>query len=162
MAVNSVRFVFVVVCLLASYAKAQDPNADARAAPLVEQNISQTCFGCICEAASGCDTTTGCTGEVCGPFRITWGYWSDGGKPTLNDEPNNADGAFARCTNDPFCASRAIQGYMNRFAQDCNGDGKIDCDDYVRIHRHGGYGCTGPLDPKYENAYRTCVQTFGK
>lgn len=45
--------------------------------------------------------------------------------------------------------------------QDCNGDGNIDCDDFVRIHRLGGYGCTGPFNSKYENTYKLCMKTFG-
>ncbi|XP_015600321.1 lysozyme [Cephus cinctus] len=123
--------------------------------------LSQTCLGCICEAASGCNVTSGCVGEVCGPFRITWGYWADGGKPTLNNEPNTVEGAYPRCVSDPYCASRAVQGYMNKFGQDCNGDGVVNCDDYARIHRLGGYGCSGGLDVKYETSYKTCIQNFG-
>lgn len=126
-----------------------------------EGPLSQTCLGCICEAASGCNATLGCDGSVCGPFRITWGYWADAGKPTLNNEPNTNDGAYPRCVNDLYCASRAVQGYMTKFGQDCNGDGKVDCDDFLRIHRLGGYGCSGPLEPKYENTYKLCMQTFG-
>lgn len=56
--------------------------------------LSQSCLGCICEAASGCNTNAGCEGDVCGPFRITWGYWADGGKPTLNNEANTANGGI--------------------------------------------------------------------
>jgi hypothetical protein len=46
--------------------------------------VTDVCLGCICEASSGCDRTAKCTGEVCGPFRITWAYWKDGGQNTLN------------------------------------------------------------------------------
>ncbi|XP_063973737.1 invertebrate-type lysozyme 3-like [Diachasmimorpha longicaudata] len=148
----------LVAILLVSCALAQDtPKASAGAS----QKISQTCFGCMCEAASGCDTTSGCTGDVCGPFRITWAYWADSGKPTLNGEAATAPGAWTRCVNDAFCASKAVQGYMDQYAQDCNGDGVINCDDYVRIHRFGGYGCSGQLDAKYENTYKNCVKKFG-
>lgn len=55
-------------------------------------SISKICLGCICEAASGCNTTLGCNGDVCGPFRITWAYWADAGKPTLNNEANTNEG----------------------------------------------------------------------
>lgn len=58
--------------------------------------VSQTCLGCICEASSGCNTTLKCNGDVCGPFRITWAYWADSGKPTLSDEPaGSKDGNFS-------------------------------------------------------------------
>lgn len=123
--------------------------------------VSKVCLGCICEAASGCNTTIGCNGDVCGPFRITWAYWADAGKPTLNNEANTNDGAYPRCVNDAFCASRAVQGYMTKFGRDCNGDGVINCDDFIRIHRHGGNACSSPLNDKYENVYKTCMQTFG-
>lgn len=33
--------------------------------------------------------------------------------------------AYSNCVNEPFCAARTIQGYMNRFGQDCTGDGNI-------------------------------------
>lgn len=46
----------------------------------------------MCETASGCDTKTGCEGDVCGPFRITWGYWADADKLTLNGEDPNKEG----------------------------------------------------------------------
>lgn len=141
---------FLLVCVYAQQSSNSTPG-----------NISQTCLGCICEAASGCNTTVGCDGDVCGPFRITWAYWSDSGKPTLNDEANNTPGAYPRCVNDAFCAARAVEGYISRFGQDCNGDGTIDCDDYARIHRLGGFGCSAPLDAKYETAYKNCIQTFG-
>ncbi|CAB0036432.1 unnamed protein product [Trichogramma brassicae] len=50
------------------------------------------CLGCICEAASGCNQTLGCVGDVCGPFHITQIYWTDSGKPTLdNDKPDDTD-----------------------------------------------------------------------
>ncbi|XP_043254615.1 lysozyme-like isoform X1 [Colletes gigas] len=121
--------------------------------------ISKTCFGCICEAASGCNVTLGCDGSVCGAFRITWGYWADGGKPKLENSDQDKD-AYSRCVNDPYCAARAVQGYMDKFAQDCNGDGNINCDDFLRIHRLGGYGCSAPLEAKYENTYKLCMKTF--
>ena len=54
------------------------------------QKIDQICLGCICEAVSGCNTTTKCEGDICGPFHMTWGYWADGGKPTLNGELNTS------------------------------------------------------------------------
>lgn len=48
--------------------------------------VTDICLGCICEAASGCDRSIKCTGDVCGLFRITWAYWSDSGKPTLQGQ----------------------------------------------------------------------------
>lgn len=60
-----------------------------------EDSVSRVCLGCICEAASGCNVTIGCDETVCGPFRITWNYWADAGKPTLSGGPNEkADGQY--------------------------------------------------------------------
>ncbi|KZC07821.1 PREDICTED: lysozyme-like [Dufourea novaeangliae] len=120
--------------------------------------IFDNCFRCICEAASGCNLTSGCDGPVCGPYRITWSYWADGGKLKLDGSPDSE--AYPQCVNNPHCAVRTVQGYMDKFAQDCNGDGVINCDDYLRIHRLGGYGCTGPLDAKYEDTFKRCKETL--
>ncbi|XP_061929234.1 lysozyme-like isoform X2 [Apis cerana] len=127
---------------------------------IATEMVPRVCLGCICEAASGCNITIGCDESVCGPFRITWNYWADAGKPTLDDNLN--ENAYARCVNDPYCAARTVQGYMMKFAQDCNNDGNINCDDFLRIHRLGGYGCNGSLNSKYENIYKLCMQTFEK
>jgi len=54
--------------------------------------LSDVCLGCICEVTSGCNNTIGCYDAVCGPFAITWGYWSDSGRPTVNDESSSNDG----------------------------------------------------------------------
>ncbi|KAL7300141.1 hypothetical protein TKK_0007143 [Trichogramma kaykai] len=124
--------------------------------------MDQICLGCICEAASGCNTTVGCVGDVCGPFRITWGYWADAGKPTVGNQPATSNTAFARCVNDVNCAARAVQGYMEKYSQDCNGDGVIDCEDYARIHYLGGYGClaAAKLDKNYAKAFNFCQKAF--
>ncbi|KAK9507641.1 hypothetical protein O3M35_007453 [Rhynocoris fuscipes] len=47
---------------------------------------------------------------------------------------------------------------MNRFAQDCTGDGKVDCWDYAAIHKLGGYGCKGPLNEQYKAKFISCQQ----
>lgn len=57
--------------------------------------VTDVCLGCICEAASECDRSLKCTGDVCGLFRITWAYWSDSGKPTQQGEaPDTPNGNF--------------------------------------------------------------------
>lgn len=61
-------------------AKANEP------VPVDPKPVTDICLGCICEAVSGCNRTLNCNGDVCGLFRITWAYWSDSGKPTLNGE----------------------------------------------------------------------------
>ncbi|XP_076233265.1 uncharacterized protein LOC143178454 [Calliopsis andreniformis] len=123
--------------------------------------VTSTCLGCICEATSNCNATVGCDGSVCGPFRITWAYWVDAGKPKLNDGSNDND-SYTQCTNDLYCAADTLKRYMDKFVQDCNGDGVVDCDDFLRIHQLGGYGCSGSLNSKFENTYKHCIQTYGK
>ncbi|XP_059475804.1 lysozyme-like [Neocloeon triangulifer] len=126
--------------------------------------LSVECLGCICEAISNCNRTLTCSGDVCGLFRITWAYWSDAGKPVLQGDNPSADGAYGRCTVDPYCAALTVQQYMTKYSQDCNRDGSVDCTDFARIHKLGGYGCGAPLDPIYEQKYTTCinhVQTLG-
>ncbi|XP_066159224.1 lysozyme-like [Euwallacea fornicatus] len=126
-----------------------------------ELPVTQQCLGCICEAISGCNTTNTCLGDVCGPFRITWAYWSDAGKPTIGGESPDAPAAYSHCAGDTYCAALCVQGYMNKFQQDCNGDGKIDCDDFAAIHTLGGYGCRGALPEPYGERYRQCKTIVG-
>ncbi|XP_067011443.1 lysozyme [Anabrus simplex] len=123
--------------------------------------VTDICLGCICEAISGCNRTMGCSGDVCGLFRITWAYWSDAGKPVIaQDDPAN-EGAYVRCVTDVYCAARTVQGYMAKFGKDCNGDGAVDCYDYAAIHRLGGYGCNGNLDYNYYNKFLACQNQVG-
>ncbi|KAI4457188.1 destabilase-related [Holotrichia oblita] len=119
--------------------------------------VTQACLGCICEGISGCNVTSTCQGEVCGPFRITWPYWADAGKPTVNNEGPSSDTAYKNCALDTFCSALAVQGYMQKYQQDCNNDGKIDCDDYAAIHKLGGYGCQGQLPYEYNRRYQQYI-----
>lgn len=66
-------------------------GTNAFACPGQKADVSQVCLGCLCEAVSGCNTTVGCSGDVCGPFRMTRSYWTDGGKPTLEGESDSDD-----------------------------------------------------------------------
>ncbi|CAH1108297.1 unnamed protein product [Psylliodes chrysocephalus] len=128
-----------------------------------ELPVNQACLGCICEAISACNTTSICSGDVCGPFRITWAYWADAGKPTVRQQSPEETTAYANCAGDTYCAALAVQGYMRRFQQDCNGDNKIDCDDFATIHKIGGYGCKGVALPEpYGQRYRQCKEIVGQ
>ncbi|XP_054267857.1 lysozyme-like [Macrosteles quadrilineatus] len=121
--------------------------------------VTEICLGCICEAVSNCNRSLQCTGDVCGIFRITWAYWADAGKPLLTPQEDvNAADAYTRCVNDPPCAGKTVTGYMNKFAQDCNGDGVVNCYDYAAIHRQGGYGCRSPLDAQYQDKFQNCLK----
>jgi len=124
------------------------------------EEMTQSCLGCICDAASECNTTIGCTGDVCGPFRITKTYWADGGKPSIDGNSDGDDGAYNECANDAECAAKAVKAYTQKYAQDCNGDGVINCNDYARLHHLGGFGCKGTLDETYESTFSYCQKIF--
>ncbi|EGI65125.1 hypothetical protein G5I_06303 [Acromyrmex echinatior] len=119
---------------------------------------------------------------VCGPFSITKYYWEDVGKPPPMGELSSDDDAFHKCVNDlycagytvqaymakhtfrscakdAYCAARTVENYMAKFSRDCTGNGIINCDDYVRIHRFGASGCTNTLHSVYENVYKLCIET---
>ncbi|XP_073846675.1 lysozyme-like [Musca autumnalis] len=126
-----------------------------------EKPVTDICLGCICEASSGCNQTNYCAGGVCGLFRITWAYWADGGKLTINGEPAESETAYANCVNDPYCAANTIQNYMLKYGQDCNKDGVVNCFDYAAIHKLGGYGCAGDLPHKYATDLELCLKSYG-
>lgn len=48
---------------------------------------------------------------------MTWAYWADGGKPTINQQNPDEPGAYGACANDPYCSALAVQGYMQKFQQ---------------------------------------------
>lgn len=140
----SVLLMFVIAC-----------TADV--SEFYQQPVTEVCLGCICQARSGCKQNQGCEGDSCGLFGITWAYWADAGKPTLPGESVESNTAYSNCAIDPYCAARTVQGYMSKFAQDCNGDGQVNCYDYMAIHIKGGYGCSGDLPYKYANVFNQCL-----
>jgi len=138
--------IIVSLCIVIVCAHAQ---ADFNA------GITDDCLGCICEAASGCDTSTQCIrAGFCGPFHISWPYWADAGK--LSIQGATPDDAYSSCANDVYCAADTVRAYMKKFPNDCNGDGKIDCQDYAMIHIYGGYGCGGSQEGPFFTKFRTC------
>ncbi|KFM61945.1 Lysozyme, partial [Stegodyphus mimosarum] len=113
--------------------------------PTGKDKIGKTakCLECICEAASGCNMTLGCvymavSDYYCGPYHISYNYWDDAGR--LGEDPDDPDD-YKKCLNDKFCAGKTVLGYMEKWGTDCNGNGKVDCDDWVRIHKTGAGDC---------------------
>ncbi|GLH12974.1 Protein of unknown function [Gryllus bimaculatus] len=50
---------------------------------------------------------------------------------------------------------------MLKLAKDCNGDGRVNCDDFAMAHHNGGYTCEQPLNRtaggvKYHQRYLKC------
>jgi len=68
------------------------------------------------KASSGCDLTKKCHNAgagayFCGPFQISWSYWSDGNKPGFRGGAHD----FENCLNDKQCAEQAVIGYMSKY-----------------------------------------------
>ncbi|XP_061379210.1 lysozyme-like [Danaus plexippus] len=116
-------------------------------------NLSEGCYRCLCHVSTLCQLSNECKGGYCGPFNISRVYWVDAGKVTLPDDDPDRNNAWRDCARDYYCAKKIIEGYLQRFAKDCNGDGVTDCYDYMMINGNGGYGCTSPLN-RSENGRR--------
>lgn len=122
--------------------------------------ISERCLQCLCEASTECNEDIGCSVDgpnqyLCGPYAISYQYWKDGGSPGKNpSDPLD----FEQCLNDKSCAEAAIKGYMYRWAQDCNGDGYIDCYDWALLHKAGPTLCNGTWAQKSDFwfSFTTC------
>ncbi|XP_017836514.1 lysozyme [Drosophila busckii] len=132
---------------------------------VLDKPVTELCLTCICEAISGCNATAICTNPIkgaCGIFRITWAYWVDAGKLTINNEKPDSQRAFINCANDPHCAADTVQNYMKKFNQDCNEDGEMDCLDYARIHKLGAYGCGLDKDMpySYQSTFDECIENY--
>ncbi|KOB65348.1 hypothetical protein OBRU01_20368 [Operophtera brumata] len=55
-------------------------------------------------------------------------------------------------------SKRTCNLFLHAFINwDCNGDGVINCYDYMAIHKKGGYGCTGELPFQYVTVFNQCV-----
>ncbi|KAB0798689.1 hypothetical protein PPYR_09682 [Photinus pyralis] len=122
----------------------------------VDVPVPEFCLGCICRAASDCDTSTQCEGGACGPYRITKEYWIDAGNLTYNDHSPKEHESYVKCAVNFYCSVQTIQNYMGTFKKDCNGDGKIDCDDFVAIHKLGPDNCDQELPESYAERYDYC------
>ncbi|XP_049855937.1 lysozyme 2-like [Schistocerca gregaria] len=121
------------------------------------------CLGCLCEATSGCNMSAMCLPQrtLCGPFLVAPQYWRDAGSPLLRGDWPTNPGAYYRCVTDIFCAAATVRGYLSRYAQDCNWDGRVDCDDYARIHYMGGHQCTLPVEHLgYYKVFRECMDSL--
>ncbi|EEB11660.1 conserved hypothetical protein [Pediculus humanus corporis] len=120
-------------------------------------DLTSACLGCICEATTNCNLTIGCSGDLCGPFFISKDYWEDSGSPVLYGDHPSRKGAYKTCVNDPYCAATTLKQYIFKYAQDCNGNGYLDCDDYARIHYLGGRQCSLPIyHYGYYKVFRYC------
>ncbi|KAG6458223.1 lysozyme [Manduca sexta] len=116
-------------------------------------NLTERCYRCLCYVSTKCDRSYGCAGGYCGPFNISRVYWVDAGKVVMKEDDPERNHAWADCARNYFCAKKIIEGYLQRFGKDCNGDGVTNCFDYMMVNGNGGYGCTAPLN-RSENGRR--------
>ncbi|XP_054266716.1 invertebrate-type lysozyme 3-like [Macrosteles quadrilineatus] len=120
--------------------------------------IDSACVKCLCEfinEESSCSYLVGCHNDVCGPYGITEPYWTDAGRPRY--ENGKSKNKYKECTNSASCAELTIKNYMDKYAQDCNDDGRIDCYDYAAIHANGPAGCKGSLRRGSIKVLRKCL-----
>ncbi|CAI6368127.1 unnamed protein product [Macrosiphum euphorbiae] len=125
---------------------------------------TEKCIGCMCEASSGCNQTLECMEQnevkYCGVFLLSDVYWQDAGTPVLQGDDPSRIGAFERCVRDPYCAARAVNQYIQRYAKDCNKDRVLSCDDYVRLHYFGEANCERPISSlPYYRVFRNCISS---
>lgn len=127
-------------------------NSDRAVAPVPSNGpavVPPQCLRCLCAASTGCDLKRPCIGDHCGPYLISWNYWSDAGRPGKD---------FVSCALNRACAEEAIQGYMRKWTRDCNGDGIVDCDDFAAIHKLGPHMCRSEAitSTAYWREYEKC------
>lgn len=146
----------IIVIILTTYSGAQI-NPIQESAKDWPPGWTEKCINCLCEAATGCNQTIGCIGEYCGMFHIGRPYWIDADNPTLLGDNSESSEAFTRCVRDPYCASRTVNQYVNKFLRDCNNDGTLSCDDYARLHYFGYGECSKPANEVwFYKAFRRC------
>ncbi|EDX09510.1 uncharacterized protein LOC6737078 isoform X1 [Drosophila simulans] len=100
--------------------------------------------------------------EPCGIYRISHVYWQDALRIIDPDDSLAQD--YGRCVVDVQCAERIVRSYVQRYGgEDCNGDGRIECRDHVRLHMRGPGGChrQEPLGSLAERRLENCLKYRG-
>lgn len=80
--------------------------------------------------------------------------------PHLTLQPTD----YGRCVVDVQCAERIVRSYVQRYGgEDCNGDGRIECRDHVRLHMRGpgGRRRQEPLGSLSERRLENCLKYRG-
>ncbi|KAJ3646605.1 hypothetical protein Zmor_024186 [Zophobas morio] len=114
-------------------------------------------MNCLCQTMSHCVVDDNCTGAACGPFRINREYWAASGKPVIHYGVPDIDNEYNKCVKNWGCSVRSVLGYLSRFQQDCNGNGKFDCYDYIATHLFGPHECRKKkLTGEYLQRYQSC------
>ncbi|XP_037076739.1 invertebrate-type lysozyme 3-like [Pollicipes pollicipes] len=99
--------------------------------------VSKNCLRCICQAR-GCDWSVGCQNDVCGAYMMNEDYFITS---NVTSRANLYKAyTFQRCASNPACATLAVKLFLQKLPSDCDGDGIIDCDDFVKEHYYGPNG----------------------
>ncbi|KAH8322910.1 hypothetical protein KR059_010317 [Drosophila kikkawai] len=120
--------------------------------------VTDECLACIAIAATN-NVPGVCRSKVgdewpCGIYRISPGYWEDAQR--LIDPKDTLARDYKGCVVDDGCAGRIVRSYVERYAFDCNQDGRIECRDHAILHMRGPSGCrrqeylTSPVEKRLE------------
>ncbi|KAL3272420.1 hypothetical protein HHI36_013902 [Cryptolaemus montrouzieri] len=135
----------------------------------VQGTLDFQCYRCICELVTNCKEKP-CThvrcNEIksnnfdcaCGPFMITPPYWMEAMKPSLDGNNGTDEMKFKKCVESIPCSRLAVQYYLEKKAEDCDGNNIIDCNDYVLIHNFGAQACLSKrLDEQKQMKFDKCM-----
>ncbi|KAH8297739.1 hypothetical protein KR054_007569 [Drosophila jambulina] len=124
--------------------------------------VSDECLACLALAATN-NAPRVCRSKggeewPCGIYRISYGYWQDAQR--LIDPMDALARDYAGCVVDDGCAGRIVRSYVERYAFDCNQDGRIECRDHAILHMRGPGGCRRSelLTSQVEKRLEVCLK----
>lgn len=124
-------------------------RADALLTEHLNPDQEARCLNCIRNVSSimNIDTSKRCENYFCGPYQLSYTYWSEAGKPGNNQGARD----YEKCARDKTCAEQTVRAYFKKYKRDCNGDGIIDCRDMAAMHKGGPQSCNS--DWFYKSRY---------
>lgn len=116
---------------------------------LLDDADENKCFSCMRNVTQlmGVDGSKRCEEYLCGPYQISYRYWTEAGKPGMRQDAKD----FERCVRDRNCAEQTIKAYFRKYKRDCNNDGQINCLDMASLHKGGPSSCS--TDWFYKSRY---------
>ncbi|XP_037090947.1 uncharacterized protein LOC119111232 [Pollicipes pollicipes] len=100
--------------------------------------------------------------DVCGAYSISEGYFLTSQVTSRSQLYKSY--TYQACATNPTCATLAVKLFLQRVPTDCDGDGDIDCDDFVSEHYYGPEACVGAGWIKFSDTwrkYRDCKREYG-
>ncbi|KAI0209631.1 hypothetical protein LSAT2_005641 [Lamellibrachia satsuma] len=108
--------------------------------------LTHNCISCIGKVSGGAKRVGKCS-SVCGPFAITWAYWSDCGKPET----------YWHCATQMACSRRCARAYLGKYSRGVTNS----CEYYARVHRGGPYGWWQWSNTVFWKKVKKCCNRFG-